>query len=126
MSKFSDAKTYLDLLHLFDGIGEILNSSRAKLPYPDIDARHVAIRGMQEIVGGYAMGFSSMIHSRTQDQIIESFGKSNLTPDEQRQIVENAWKNGLLVLFHFKLDSLFQNLLRALGTYDRKKGSASV
>jgi hypothetical protein len=118
MSQFSDAKTYLDLLHLFDFVGEALNNSRSKLPYPDVDARHVALRGMQEVVGGYAMSVSSMIHSRTQEQIIASFGYNNLPPDEARKIVENAWKNGLLVLFHFKIDSLLHNLLKANGTFD--------
>jgi len=120
MSQISDAKTYGDLLHLFDALGVILNSSCIKLAYPNIDARHVALGGIQQIVAGYAMGFSSMIHSRTQDQIIASFGKSNLSSDEMRRCVEVAWKNGLLTLCHFKLDSLLQNLLRALGAYDRR------
>jgi len=50
------------------------------LPYPDIDARHVALGGMQQIVAGYAFGLNSMIHGRSQEQIIASFGQSTATP----------------------------------------------
>jgi hypothetical protein len=53
------------------------------------------------------------------DQIIASFGQNNLSPDEMRRIVEDAWKNGTLTLFYFKMDSLFQNVLRALNAYDK-------
>lgn len=120
MSQFSDAKTYGDLQFCFDAIGTRLNASRRKLLQPDGDARQVAFAGIQRVVGGYAMGLSSMLYGRTQNEIIKSFGKNNLTVDGARQIVEDAWKNGLITLFHFKVDTLFQNLLRVLGAYKEK------
>jgi hypothetical protein len=117
LSIYSDAKVYADLLPCFDSIGRLLNYSRSQIPYPNDDARHVALGGMQQVVAGYAMGFASMIYGRTQAQIIESFGKNNLSEDGARRCVEDAWKNGMLTLFHFKIDVLFQNLLRALGIH---------
>ena len=49
-------------------------------------------------------------------------GKNNLTVDGARRIIEDTWKNGMLTLFHFKVDSLFQNLLRVLGRYKDRMG----
>ncbi len=40
--------------------------------------------------------------------------------------IENAWKNGMFVLFDFKIDSLFQNLLRALKLYKPRMGFGSM
>ena len=126
MSNFSDAKIYGDLLHLFDQLGTALHDARTALQLPDADARQVALRGMQEVVAGYAMGFSSMIYQRSQAEIIESWGTTNLDPDEARRIIEDAWKLGMLTLFHFKLDSLFQNILRAIGVYKGRPGFATM
>jgi len=115
-------------MDLFDDVGAKLSASRAKLKFTDADARHVGLRGMQEVIAGYAFGFSSMVRDgsadglRSTDQIYASYGKSNLAPDEMRKLVENAWKNGLLTLFHFKLDCLFQNLMKAMGTYEARCG----
>ncbi len=77
---------------------------------------------MLRVVAGYAMGLSSMLYNRSQEEIIKSFGKNNLSNDGARQIVEDAWKNGMITLFHFRVDTLFQNLLRALGEYKDRAG----
>ncbi len=114
MSTFSDAKTYADLMLIFDNLSVQLDASRRALrPMPDLDARQVALRGMQEVLAGYAFGFSSMVYDRTQEQIIRSFGRTNVPPNEARRMVEDAWKNGLLVLFMFKVDVLLQNLAQS-------------
>ena len=124
MSTFSEAKTYADLMLIFDNLSVQLDASRRALrPMPDLDARQVALRGMQEVLAGYAFGFSSMVYDRTQEQIIRSFGRSNVPPNEARRMVEEAWKNGLLVLFMFKVDVLLQNLLKAEGSYSRAIGA---
>jgi hypothetical protein len=120
MSQFSEARTYRDLLHLFDRLGAQLNASRDALPYPDIDARHVGLHGMELVIAGYAMGFSSMIKNRAKAEIIASWGETNLDSEKARGIIEDAWKLGLLAIFHFRLDALFQNILRALGQNKRR------
>ena len=125
LSKFSQANTYKDLLHLFDDLSALLHDTRSRLPYPDIDARHIGYRGLQEVIGGYLMAFNSIIYNREQPEILASFGDHNLSGDDARRMVENVFKNGMLTLFHFHLDNMFQNLLRALGVYDRGKRSFS-
>jgi len=84
--QYKDATTYVDLLVLFDHLGARLHALRQRLPYGDEDARNVGLRGMQVILAGYAMDFSSMIFERTQADIIRTFGRSTLSPDEARQI----------------------------------------
>ena len=126
MSKFSDAKIYSELIQLFEDLNNQLAAAREALSLPDVDARHVGLRGMQLMLAGYFMGFNSMIHGRTKEQIIESFGRTNFEPDEALKCIEDAWKLGLLTLLHFKLDSFFQNLLRANGTYRERSGFASM
>lgn len=123
MSIFSEAKTYADLLRLFDATSERLALSRSRIDsLPQSDARQVTLVGMQCVVGGFGMGLSSMIFERSRDQIVASWGRNNLTVDGARGIIEDTWKNGLLTLFHFKVDSLFQNLLRAFGVHREREG----
>lgn len=112
---FAEAKTYNDLLLLFVALHTKVFQLRARLTCPDLDARHVALRGIQEVIAGYYMGLHSMVFGRTEDQVVRSLGENNLTPDVACRMVENAWKLGLLTLYHFKIDVLFHNLLRALG-----------
>src|SRR5438874_2064614 len=123
--EYRDAKIYAHLLVLFDQLSAKLHAVRESLPYSNEEARHVGLRGMQLVLAGYATGFSSMIFDRTESQIIRSFGHSNLSPTEASGTVEDAWRLGLLTLFHFKVDSLFQNLLRVLGRYDQRRRSFS-
>jgi hypothetical protein len=112
---FADAKTYNDLLALFVALNNKVARLRSLLNLPDSDARHVALRGIQGVLAGYFMGLHSMVFARSKDQVLRSLGESNLSPDEARKTVEDAWRLGLLTLCHFKIDVLFHNLLRVLG-----------
>ena len=78
---------------------------------------------MQTVIGGYAMGLSSMLYKRTQREIIDLFGVNNLSDDGALRIVMDAWKNGIITLLNFKVDTLFQNILRVLSEYRNNAGS---
>ena len=112
---FRTLSTYNDLANAFVYIATRISHLRDGLPYPSNDARHVALGRMQRIVAGYGMGLNSMIFNRTQEQVIESLGTTNLPPDEMRRFVEDAWRWGVGTLLHFGIDSLFSNLLVAAG-----------
>ncbi len=96
------------------------------------DGRQVALFGMQETL----LGFGITVHaitgaglrtiSRTADEVIESFANyctiEGKTQDELLTSMESVWRLSLLTLFHFKLDGLFQDLLRAFGKEPGKTG----
>lgn len=110
---FSKLSTYNDFANAHFYIVGRLGHLRDTLPYPDHDVRHVMLGGIQRIVAGYGMGLNSMIFNRSQEQVIESLGESNQPPDELRKAVEDAWRWGISILFHFRIDSLFSSLLYA-------------
>lgn len=109
----SELRTYNDLLTAFVAINNKLVVLKESLTCTDVDARPVAISGIQQAIAGYYMGMNSMCWNRSPEEVVRSLGESNLSPDVARKIVEDTWRLGLLTLCHFRIDSLFHNLLRA-------------
>ncbi len=112
---FAKIEKYDELAEGLIYVNERLSGLRWSLPLDDSDARCIAIRGMQMVVAGYGMGLNSLTYGRNQQQVVQSLGRTNLSADDARKTVEDAWRLGLITLFHFKIDHLITKLLTALG-----------
>lgn len=122
---------------LLEGFNEMLSKLerlRKAVAMPGSDGRQVAIYGMQSVFLGFGLtvhaitGAGLRSRDRTKAEVRESLtnyatvaGKTN---DQLLTCIDFVWRLGLLTLFHFKLDSLFQNLLRAFGKVPGKAGFA--
>jgi len=109
----SKLSTYRDLMEAFSHLVARLEALCDTLPYEPSDARLVSLRGMQGILAGYGMGMHSMFFGRSEAQVIESMGITNLSSAEMFKKVDDVWRWGTSTLFHFRLDSLFTNILTA-------------
>jgi len=116
------------LADLVEGFGEVtlkLQRIRDAVALAQSDGRQVALFGMQETLLGFGLtvhaitGAGLRTRPRTEDEVLESFTNyctvEGRTQDKLQTIMESMWRLSLLTLFHFKLDGLFQNLLRAFG-----------
>ncbi len=113
------------LLDSFKVLVDKIQTLRNKLPLPQDDARHVGLFGMQEAVIGFGLTAHSIAgnglrsRQRSREEVLESFANyvtiEGRTPEQLLAMVESVWRLGLLTIFHFRLDALFQNLLTALG-----------
>lgn len=123
------------LLGRFGEVVSKLQSLRVVVAMPETDARQVALFGMQSVLLGFGLtvhaitGAGLRSRARTKEEVQESLtnyatvaGKTN---EQLLTLTESVWRHSLLTLFHFKLDSLFQNLLRAFGTEPGKAGFGS-
>jgi hypothetical protein len=128
----STTYTIDQLLDAFRELGDNLQRVRDKLKKPDTDGRHVALYGMQTAVVAYGLPLYAILGrgikgaERTKEEVLASFsgyasigGKSQ---DEILSVMETVWRLNLVAHIHFKLDSLFQNLLVALGATPGKSG----
>ena len=128
------AGTYT-LADLVEGFGEVtrkLQLLRDGVAVPKSDGRQVALFGMQSALLGFGLtvhaitGAGLNTRARTADEVRESFANyatvDGKTQDELLTLTESVWRHSLLTLFHFQLDALFQNLLRALGKEPERTG----
>lgn len=116
--------TLNDLLKALGTLTEKIQVLRSKLSLPDDDARQLALFGIQEVLCGFGLTVHAITGSglqssqRTREEVIESFQnwvKIEKKNDQQLlEIVEKSWRLSIITLCHFKIDSLFQNLLKAL------------
>ncbi len=118
--------TFDELLTAFSTLVTKIQVLREKLSFPDEDARQIALYGLQEILVGFGLTAHSIIWQRTSDDVIKSFQNKAViegkTDEDVLSIVEKTWRLSLITLCHFKIDSLFQNLLKALGQEPGKNG----
>lgn len=123
------------LAALLEGFREVamkLQRLRDAVAMPKADGRQVALFGMQSAILGFGLtihaitGAGLRSRARTKDEVEESFTNyttvEGKTHEEILTMTESVWRHSLLTLFHFKLDVLFQNLLRALASEPGKTG----
>lgn len=123
------------LVDLVEGFGEVvlkLQRLRDAVGMPISDGRQVALFGMQSALLGFGLAVHAITGAglrtrvRTKDEVIESFTNyatvDGKTQEELLTSMETVWWHSVLTLFHFKLDALFQNLLRAFGEEPGKTG----
>lgn len=120
---------------LLGGIGTVitkLDNLKNRLDVPFDDGRRVGVSGMQLALVGLGLTVHSISGAglrstqRKLGEVQESFTNYvKIEGKNQEQLMtyaESFWRWGLLTLLHFRLDTLFQNLLRALGTDPGKTG----
>jgi hypothetical protein len=124
--KLSDRFTFDDLLSGFREVLQKLQHVRSGLAVPESDGRQVPLYGMQEVFFGFGLTVHAIVRSRNPDQVLDSFTNfgtfAGKTQDQLVTVAATAWRLSSLTLFHFKLDALFQNLLRAFGEEPGKSG----
>ena len=124
--------TFADLAVGIRDVAAHLQTVRNALRLPEADGRHVALYGMQEALLGVGLtvhsiaGIGLTTHIRTAAEVKASFQNyayvSGKDDAALLTIAETVWRLSLLSLCHFKVDALFQNLLRALGSSPGRSG----
>jgi len=120
-----------DLLKALGILMEKIQYLLSKLSLSDDDARKVALFGIQEVLIGLGLtvhaitGNGLKSSQRTSAEVIESFQNwYKIENKNDQQLIDMAaknWRLSLVTLCHFKIDSLFQNLLKALDKNSRGK-----
>jgi len=124
--------TFADLANGIREVAAHLQAVRDGIHVPESDGRQVALYGMQEVLLGVGLtvhsiaGIGLTSHTRMASEVKASFQNYAYVKGKDDAalftIAETVWRLSVLSLFHFRLDALFQNLLRALGSDPGKSG----
>src|ERR1041385_1493778 len=118
MSAFSEAKNYADLIECCHLVLDRCHAVDGKIAHFGMpDARRMALANLQQCVAGLLFSLQSVIKGRNPDQIQAMFGAHGVPAESAREVTQDFWRWSLTVLTHFRIDSLFQCLLRARGEY---------
>ena len=107
-------------------------AAESKVDYCGQDARHVALDGIQQNLVACGIWINSLLslagkHSSPdsvefrEDDFLRDVG-SNLTLEQTEDLMWNHLRLGLVVLVHFKIDNLFQNILEQIGRTPGRRG----
>lgn len=131
-SRLTQTYTLDQLLDAFKITVDKLQRLRNKISAPNSDARQVALFGMQEAIVGFGLtihaitGNGLRTRQRDREEVLESLTNyasiDGKNAEQLYTMMETVWRLSLLTLFHFRLDSLFQNILYALGQNSGKRG----
>ncbi|MDH0639382.1 hypothetical protein N5D52_20840 [Pseudomonas sp. GD03860] len=103
--------------------------SNSKVPFDSQDARLVALVGIKLdlLACAHTLSLSNNSKIKLQEESPENWEleycklvESNQTAKNAHETIETYFKNTLIVSIHFKIDSLFKNLLKSL---DEDKGN---
>jgi hypothetical protein len=83
-------------------------------------AGHLAISDVQKHVAGLLFSFKALIEGRTRAQIVALFASAGTSAAETEQHTLDFWRFGLMTIAHYRIDALFQMLLRERGEYKNK------
>lgn len=127
MSVFSEANNYEDLVEcchiVLDRCHEV-DQAIAQLPIQD--ARRLAISDLQNHVAGLLFSLKALTKGRTRAQIDSLFGGLGVSVDRGRDNTHDFWRFGLTAITHFRIDALFQVILRARGEYKTKSAFTTM
>jgi hypothetical protein len=109
-----------------------LVESKSGIEYHSQDARHVALDGIQQNVVACGMWINGLLslaneYSSTDSRdfreadFLNAVG-SGLTLRITEDVMWNYLRLSLVVLVHFKIDSLFQNILKHIGRTPKNRG----
>ena len=127
MSAFSDKKNYADLIeccHLvLDRCHEV---DHVIAHFGASDARRLALADVQKYVAGLLFSFKAVTQGRTRAQVRSLFGEAGIPAAHTQEHTEDFWRFGLVTITHFRIDALFQVILRARGEYKNKSAFTSM
>jgi hypothetical protein len=127
MSAFSDGRNYPDLIeccHLVLDRCHEVDGSVAHFGAPD--ARRLAIADVQKHIAGLLFSFKAVMQGRTRAQVLTMFGGAGVPAADAQESTEDFWRFGLVTIAHFRVDALFQIILRARGDYKNKSTFTSM
>jgi hypothetical protein len=122
---------WYDLLEGFHCVIQKMEDLRKSLSVPAHDARNVGLGGIIQILFGFSLNIHAitgegLTPKRSLAEVMDSF--SNFWHFEGTSVAHSitlmvdSWRWSVVSLTHFKVDSLFQNLLSALGERPRSSG----
>jgi hypothetical protein len=127
MSAFSDANNYLDLIEcchlLLDRCHEV-DHAIAHFGVPD--ARRLALADVQKHVSGLLFSLKAVTIGRNRAQVLVLFGSAGVPAEKTLEDTQDFWRFGLVTITHFRIDALFQMLLRARGEYKNKSAFTAM
>jgi hypothetical protein len=90
------------------------------------DARRLAIADVQKHVAGLLFRLVALIKGRSRAEVMALFGSFGPTAETSREHTHDFWRFGLTTIAHFRIDAMFQVLLKARGEYKSKSAFTSM
>src|SRR5258708_38807394 len=83
----------------------------------DPDARRSALADLQMYVAGLMFSLKAVMYRRNAKQVHAMFDSTGGDATKARDDTQDFWRYGLTTITHFRIDALFQMLLKARGEY---------
>lgn len=105
--------------------------SSSQVAYDSQDARHVALEGLQCDIGacGNWIGVLTALKHLSKDRFGDNWDKeyrkligTGLSTEKAEDLMLDYLRNTLTTKLHFKIESLFANILRDLGALPKRRG----
>jgi hypothetical protein len=101
--------------------------TETQIAYISQDARHVALEGLQSDISACGMWMHTLISLKgkyrgTWNAEYQKLIGTALSSDQAEDLMLEYLRNTLTTKIHFKIESLFSNLLKALSATPRKSG----
>jgi hypothetical protein len=134
MKNYSD---FNQVLSDFQNLNQAIENIRqkivtvCKIPYASQDARHVALDGLQCDIGACdnwirtLMSLKALAKEKYGDNWDEEYRKligTGLTTGQAEDLMLDYLRNTLTTKVHFKIENLFNNILKALSASPSKRG----
>jgi hypothetical protein len=127
MSEFSDANGYKDLIECCHLVLDRCHDVDQKIVcFGSHDARRLAIAGVQKHVAGLFFSLVALTRGRSRAEVSALFAGFGPSAEEGRAYTHDFWRFGLTSIIHFRIDSMFQMILKARGEYKSKSAFTSM
>ena len=127
MSGFSDANSYEDLIECCHVVLDKCHDLDKEIArFGSQDARRLAIADVQKYVAGLLFSLIALTSGRSRAEVRALFGGLGPSAEQGQEYTHNFWRFGLVTITHFRIDSMFQVILKARGEYKNKSSFTSM
>ena len=121
MSVFSDANSYEDLIECCHMVLDRCHEVDQKIAvFGSQDARRLAIGDIQKHIAGLLFSLIALVKGRNHTEVRALFDGSGPSADDAQKYTNDFWRFGLTTITHFRIDFMFQVILKARGEYKSK------
>lgn len=127
MSAFSEAGNYEELIECCQLVLDRCHDVDQRIVgFGPRDARRLAIADVQKYVAGLLFSLLAVKKGRRRAQVKALFGSSGPSTEQGQEYTEGLWRFGLTVIVHFRIDSMFQVILKSRGEYKAKSSFTNM
>jgi hypothetical protein len=127
MSQFSDANSYDDLIECCHLVLDRCSDVDRRIEcFGPQDAHRLAVADVQKHVAGLLFSLIALTRGRSRTQVRALFGSSGPSAEQGQAYTHDFWRFGLTTITHFRIDSMFQVILKARGEYKNKSAFTNM